>query len=134
MLKLIGAVAMTVTVFPVVALADSVTNARELFAQWAPTSVSLTPKGVLRVVLPQPRITDTIYYAAISAGFCFGPLLGKPLHDVGSVFILNENQTQGWLFETGTNACEQINSARGNQATVLIAGHSSVHTDTANGL
>lgn len=120
--------------FPSLASADSVSEARELFAQWQPREVTIVPNGVLRVVLPQRHITDTMFYAAITGGFCFGPLFGQHMSDVKSVFILNSLETQGWLFEAGTSACEQINNVPSNQARVLIAGQASVHTDTSNGL
>ena len=120
--------------FPQIASADSVSDARELFSQWQPKKITLEPGGDLRVVLPQSRITPTIFNATITGGFCFGPLLGQNMNDVKSVFILNTNETQGWLFEAGTSACEQINNTPVNKAIILVAGQSSIHTDTINGL
>ena len=131
MFKIIG---LAVLFLPSIASADSVSDARELFSQWQPEKITLAPGGVLRVVLPQRQITDTIFDATIRVGLCFGPLLGQSMNDVKSVFILNSNETQGWLFEAGASACEQINHTPANQAKVLVAGQSSVHTDTTSGL
>lgn len=116
------------------AASDTLTDANEIFAQWDPKSIEITGDGVLRVTLNEQRITDTIFYAVVQGGFCLGPLLDMKMPDVKSVFVLNNIQAQGWLFEAGTNACTQINNAPANNAKILIAGQSSAHTDTANGL
>jgi hypothetical protein len=133
-MKIFKTLVVVIFLSPITAGADTDLDARELFSQWQPKSIHLAPDGTLRVVLPQRRITDTIYYAAIQGGFCLGPILGKSMTDVRSVFILNQTETQGWLFESGTAACETINSTPTNKAKILVAGQSSTHTNSANGL
>jgi hypothetical protein len=56
------------------------------------------------------------------------------MSDVKSVFILNKYETQGWMFESGAAACDAINNAPTETAKILVAGQSSTHTNTANGL
>ncbi|MCF6443617.1 hypothetical protein [Nereida sp. MMG025] len=119
---------------PSLLLADTIADAKQVFAAWQPTSITLTETGVLRVVLPQRRITDTIYYASIQTGFCFGPLFGQPMKDATSVFVLNESETQGWLFEGSTTDCSDINDAPSSRSKLLIAAKSSTHTNSSEGL
>jgi hypothetical protein len=119
---------------PSIILADTIDGAKDVLSAWEPNSIQLEENGTLRVVLPQRQITDTIYYATIQAGFCLGPIFGYEMSDVKSVFILNQNETQGWLFEGGAAACDAINNAPTETAKILVAGQSSTHTDTANGL
>ncbi|MFX4296594.1 hypothetical protein [Pseudosulfitobacter pseudonitzschiae] len=116
---------------PTASQADTVENAKDLLSQWQPASVSLTDNGILRVVLNEKRISDSMYYAVIQ-GFCFAPLLQMSVSGVESVFVLNKLETQGWLFESGVGSCDTINNA--SNARVVIAGSTSTHTDTANGL
>ncbi len=132
--RIITLVALTIFSHSLPAEADTETDAREIFAPWAPKSIEITNGGVLRITLNERRITDTVYYAVVQGGFCLGPLLNMEMPEVKSVFVLNSRQTQGWLFETGADACNQINNAPANSVKILIAGQSSAHTDTANGL
>lgn len=118
---------------PTLSHADTVANARGLLEPWQPRSVSLTDEGVLRVVLEERRITNTIHSAVIR-GFCFAPITGTDVAGVDAIFVLNESETQGRLFEDGVGACDALNQASGNEAAALIAASTSVHTDTANGL
>ncbi|MFG5384521.1 hypothetical protein [Yoonia sp. R2-816] len=133
-MKFFRPLAFAMTLTPIMVLADTISDANERFSQWQPNSIRLDTGGVLRVILPQSRITDSIYYASIQSGFCFGPLLGQNMPEVESVFILNESETQGWLFEGGTAACEHINDAPASGARTIIAGQTSTHTNTASGL
>lgn len=120
-------------IVPTLSHADTVSNATNLLAQWQPQQVSLTKDGALRVVLDQNRISDTIFYSVIQ-GFCMAPLFKTSVNGVNSVFVLNRLETQGWLFESGVEACTEINQTPVDRVKMLIAATSSTHTDTANGL
>jgi len=133
-MKIFKSMAFLATMSPSLLAADTTSEARSAFKAWEPKSLELETDGTLRVVLPQKQITDTIYYATIQAGFCLGVAFGKQMSDVTSVFILNQYEAQGWLFEGGAASCKDINAAPSKRAQILIAAQSSIHTDTENGL
>ncbi|MFN3273053.1 MAG: hypothetical protein ACK41U_00105 [Paracoccus sp. (in: a-proteobacteria)] len=101
--------------------AEVVAQTEELLYNWQPKSITLSG-SILRVVLPQRRITPEIYSAVIRLGVCFGPLLGHPLPGVRSVEVLNEFAHQGFVYEAGTEDCEQINAAPPDRAEILLLG------------
>ena len=105
------------------AIAQTEEDVRGLLVNWAPTQISMHD-GIAEVILPQDRITDAIYYASISSGFCFGPLLDIGVNDVSELRILNKFGQQGWVFENEPGLCEQIVGEPASGVQVLIAAHS----------
>lgn len=106
--------------------ADPVANARELTAAWKPIEVRAKGDSLV-IVLPQRRITETIYLAVLTSGLCLGPLLNKPVQGISEVRILNEFAAQGYVYEKGLEDCGTFNSRPTNsEATkfdILAATH-----------
>jgi len=104
------------------AKADSLANAREMAWNWDPIDVRLEGKSLV-IILPQRRITDTIYLAIIRSGLCMGPHFDLPITGFSEVRILNEFGTQGFIYESGLEGCEDLDRLQ-------ILGATHAHTRT----
>ncbi|MDG4649360.1 hypothetical protein P6F26_12990 [Roseibacterium sp. SDUM158017] len=82
-------------------------DAWALAEMWQPIEISVEPDG-LTIVLPQRRVTQQIYLAILQAGLCLGPLLDRPISDVGDVRILNQFARQGFVFEGNLADCYSL--------------------------
>lgn len=87
--------------------ADSLANAREMAWSWDPIDVRSEGESLV-IILPQRRITDTIYLAIIRSGLCMGPHVDLPITGFSEVRILNEFGTQGFIYESGLEGCEDL--------------------------
>lgn len=90
------------------ASADNLANARELVAMWQPNEVTISDQKLI-IVLPQQRITDTIYLAVITSGLCLGELFGKEVSGISEIQILNQFSAQGYVYEKGLEDCRKFN-------------------------
>ena len=90
------------------AQADQRARASELLEMWQPQSVAIED-GVLKVVLPQDRISEEIYFAVLTAGLCLGFAMEKPLNGLSGVEVLNRHVRQGYVFERGLEDCDSWN-------------------------
>lgn len=90
------------------ASADSLSNARELVAMWQPNEVRISDRKLV-IVLPQQRITDTIYLAVITSGLCLGELMGKEVSGISEIQVLNQFSAQGYVYEKGLEDCPEFN-------------------------
>ena len=91
------------------AAADTRSDATQLLAMWQPQSVAVE-RGVLKIQLPQDRITDQIYMSVLTAGLCLGHAFGTPLTGLSGVEVLNRHGRQGYVLETGLDRCATWNS------------------------
>ncbi|WP_299850383.1 hypothetical protein [uncultured Roseovarius sp.] len=101
------AILAAVAVFPFGAMADVRSDAAQALEMWQPTSIKYS-NGTLTVVLPQQRITEDIYTAALSNGLCLGTLYGKDFSAVKEFVVLNRHGAQGYVYERGGTDCEAI--------------------------
>ena len=113
-------------IFPVSLDAQSANDIKHLLASWSPASVEIE-NGVATVILPQRLVTDAMYYPAIAAGFCLGPLLGRQLNDVDELQLLNSFGAQGWVFENSEGVCGQIVNEPASRVNAPIAAHSHLY-------
>lgn len=77
------------------------------------------------IILPQARITDTIYTATIK-GACMRLWLNpkdKYLNTVGQIAVLN----QGYVFENPKETCKQMGEAVGNKSNILLMGNTRIY-------
>lgn len=105
----------------------AISQARELLYNWQPVSVALNA-GVLTIVLPQRQITQPMYSLVISAGICLGPLTGQTLPGVRTVEVLNEFSYQGFVYEAGTQYCDEMNAVSAHPRRVEILILARTHT------
>ena len=105
------------------ALAGAKENAAALLEMWQPKKITVE-NGVLTAILPQARISSTIYLATIASGICFGPLREIDLPGVSQIAILNEHGAQGYVYEKALEDCDRINSLRAGGSIVegLVMG------------
>jgi hypothetical protein len=98
-------------------------DAAELLEMWNPSSVTLD-NGALIVVLPQQRITEDIYMAALRSGLCLGRFFEMPLNGVTSVSVLNQFAKQGYVYEKDMSSCDALNAmpVTGSDAKIAILG------------
>lgn len=89
---------------------------------WAPLSVTLD-NGILEIVTPQDRVTDTIYLAVLRIGVC-GSLWLHPgsWSGVSEVRVLNRHAYQGYVFEGGEAECMELGELNGEQSEVYALG------------
>ena len=111
----IAALATALTLCTGTAQAGAVEEAHEMLWSWAPTEITLHRDGTLRIILPQRQITSQIYVAALSTGICMGHLFDMHLPGVRKIAFLNEFGRQGYVFERGTDGCEEIREAKDNR-------------------
>lgn len=105
---------------------DSAQVAENLLASWAPESVTMSNEGVLRIVLPQRRVTSEMYSSITRFGLCLGPIAtGNMMEDVSSIEVLNQFEAQGFVYEKGLNDCETM-SGTGVKAEMSLM--SATHT------
>ncbi len=81
------------------------------------------------IVLPQARITDTIYSVAIK-GACMRLWLNpkdKYLNTVGQIAVLNQTAKQGYIFENPKETCRQMGEAVGNKSNILLMGKTRIY-------
>lgn len=112
-------------VSPAFASGDKLAKSVEM---WSPISVTTNSK-VATIILPQKRITDTIYESVINSGVCFG-LLAEPsaLDAVDEIVILNQHKRQGYVFEGGKELCETLNEMPlGKSKKLMLLGHTRFH-------
>ena len=104
-------------------------SARELLLSWQPIDVSLN-RGVLNVVLPEEQVTEKIYISIVTSGICIGPLTGKELDSVSEVQVLNRFSRQGYVYEAGTEGCEELNKipVGDKMIDLLVAGKTRIFT------
>ena len=107
------------------ALAQTASEIESLLRSWDPLDVKVEGR-IATVKLPQDRITDTIYYASITAGFCLGPLLNVDVNDVSEVRILNRFGQQGWVFENEQGLCELVAKEPASRVKIMVAGHTHI--------
>jgi len=89
--------------------AGSVSEVRMALEMWAPKAV-VRNGTTIKVVLPQRRITEQIYTAAISAGICLYVAAKKiRLAGVKEIQILNQFRRQGYVFEGGKKERDEMN-------------------------
>ena len=103
--------------------ASSPDEIRQLLEAWGPKTVRT---GVLVIVLPQRRITETIFAAVINTGICmFGVGLGRlNLDGVSEIWVLNQFERQGYVYEGGAAGCAEIKRAPKNVKRVALLGMS----------
>lgn len=112
---------------PFAASADVRSDAMSALEMWSPTAVNFSNE-TLTVNLPQQRITEDIYIAALSFGLCLGTLTGKDFSNVREFVVLNHKGTQGFVYERGATDCdaildEELRSIKDQQLHILGATH-----------
>lgn len=108
-----------VVFFASLAQADTKANAVDLTAMWQPKQVQIEGEKLI-LVLPQPRITEEIYLALLTAGLCMSPLIEKPLVGVSEIQVLNQSGEQGYVYESGLEDCETFNNRPAGDAMTKI--------------
>ena len=86
-------------------------------------------KETVVIVLPQARITDTIYTAVIK-GACMRLWLepkDKYLNSVAQIAVLNQWAKQGYVFEKPKETCKQMGEAVGNKSNILLIGNTHMY-------
>lgn len=98
-----------------------------------PASITVHQRSEKRetvvIILPQARITDTIYTAAIK-GACMRLWLNpkdKYLNTVGQIAVLNQMAKQGYVFENPKETCKQMGEAVGNKSNILLMGNTRIY-------
>lgn len=86
-------------------------------------------KEIVVIVLPQARITETIYTAAIK-GACMRLWMDpkdKYLNSVAQIAVLNQRAKQGYVFEKPKETCKQMGEAVGNKSNIFLMGNTHMY-------
>lgn len=86
-------------------------------------------KEIVVIVLPQARITETIYTAAIK-GACMSLWMDpkdKYLNSVAQIAVLNQWAKQGYVFEKPKETCKQMGEAVGNKSNIFLMGNTHMY-------
>ena len=86
-------------------------------------------KEIVVIVLPQARITETIYTAAIK-GACMRLWMDpkdKYLNSVAQIAVLNQWAKQGYVFEKPKDTCKQMGEAVGNKSNIFLMGNTHMY-------
>lgn len=105
------------------AYADALTEARDALELFSP--ISINKKGAnLIVVLPQRKITNTIYEAVMLFGLCARvQTQGYSLQNIKEVTILNQHKAQGYVFEGGAKECRELGESDNAKIKLLGRTH-----------
>lgn len=96
---------------------------------FSPAHQGAEKKETVVIVLPQARITDTIYTAVIK-GACMRLWLepkDKYLNSVAQIAVLNQWAKQGYVFEKPKETCKQMGEAVGNKSNILLMGNTHMY-------
>ncbi|WP_179153007.1 hypothetical protein [Chromohalobacter israelensis] len=128
-MKKLAVVLMLVLGAPI-ALASTVEEkAKQSLEMWEPNEVRVDGES-LTVISKERRITDQIYRAMIVSGLCMGTIpRPNSLDEVSEIRILNQFGRQGYVFEGGTEECEEINNMPANETEVYVLGRTHMHTN-----
>ena len=108
--------------------ADPVSEVRKSLWSWAPKSVQKMGSSV-RVILPQRRITEKIYEAAVIVGICGAVRRRKArLAGVKEIRILNQWGAQGYVFEGGRSECIKIVRTPMSNQRIQLLGMTHLYT------
>ena len=104
------------------AQASTVSEIQRSLADWEPISVKKL-REIIIVTLPQPTVTDEIYNAVIRYGVCLSLWAGD-VHLVGveEIEVLNHFNAQGYVFEGGAGACQEIEDMTDHDAKWAVLG------------
>ena len=86
-------------------------------------------KEIVVIVLPQARITETIYTAAIK-GACMSLWMDpkdKYLNSDAQIAVLNQWAKQGYVFEKPKETCKQMGEAVGNKSNIFLMGNTHMY-------
>ena len=86
-------------------------------------------KEIVVIVLPQARITETIYTAAIK-GACMRLWMDpkdKYLNSVALIAVLNQWAKLGYVFEKPKETCKQMGEAVGNKSNIFLMGNTHMY-------
>lgn len=86
-------------------------------------------KEIVVIVLPQARITETIYTAAIK-GACMRLWMDpkdKYLNSVAQIAVLNQLAKQGYVFEKPKETCKHMGEAVGNKSNIFLMGNTHMY-------
>lgn len=124
---ILGLIAIAVTLSPFAVMADIKSNARLALEMWSPSAIDFSD-GTLIVNLPQDRVTEDMYIAALSFGLCLGTLGGRDFSSVSEFVLLNQLGTQGFVYERGATDCdaildEELRSIKDQRLHILGATH-----------
>ena len=89
---------------------------------WQPISVKRVG-GTLTVTLAEHQVTDEIYKAAITSDICDSVWLeDSNLAGVQEIKILNQFNAQGYVFEGGASACQELRKLSDNDLKFALLG------------
>ena len=93
---------------PALAAETASQQAERALELWNPSSVDLNSSGNLVIVLPQRRITATIFRAVMTAGICGAGVIAhrSRFPGVRQISVLNQFGAQGYVFEGGAGECQ----------------------------
>ena len=97
-----------------------------LFDMWRPLSVDESGT-ILTVKLPYLFVEEDIYFGAVSTGLCFGVVRDFDISGITTFEVLNQTGDQGWVFEGGTEKCDIIIRATGNESRALVSAQTRVY-------
>lgn len=104
------------------------------FEMMGPTH-TVIEDDVLYVVLPQQRITDTIYQTTISFGACIAMAFGElDLSGIDEIHVANQFGAQGYVYEGGEEGCERLNEMPASDSMVGLMGMSRTFSRTSDPL
>ena len=115
-------------ILPLLLMAQPSKEIQQSLATWQPISMTIK-SGNLLIVTKENRVTDTIFKAIIKNGVCMPIWLGskKALNGIKEITILNKFQKQGYIFEGGKNACQEMGNLKDKQSDFYLLGHSRLY-------
>lgn len=90
---------------------------------WSPSSIKMEG-DVLRISIPQAKITDSMYKMVIKTGLCPVVWDGKSseFDGIKEVALLNQYGKQGYVFENAVDSCAEIGKLSGASSDTYLLG------------